>query len=256
MSLTGHASGRCYTREALVGYLKFCQKHNLHLISDEIYALSTWRNPDAPDAPDFTSLLSVNPVGVINPQLVHVLWGMSKLTSTQDFGSNGIRLGCVISQHNKAFHNALAMNSYFSCPSSAADRITLAILSDERFVESFTAENKSRLAKHYLAAVRFLEAHGIPYQKGTNAGFFVWANLLAPSTPSLANSKSELHALENKLQQALLDHKVFLATGTAFGNPTPGWFRIIFAHERAYLDEGLKRIVEAMRSVGIQLQTK
>ncbi|KAF4461894.1 1-aminocyclopropane-1-carboxylate synthase [Fusarium albosuccineum] len=266
--------GRCYTREALVGYMQFCQKHNLHLISDEIYALSTWHNPDDPDAPDFTSLLSVNPVGVINPQLVHVLWGMSKvhtplydasmlaraeplwLTSIQDFGSNGLRLGCVISQHNKAFHNALTMNSYFSCPSSAADRITLAILSDDHFVKSFMAENKSRLAKHYLATVRFLEAHGIPYQKGTNAGFFVWANLLAPSMPSLASSKSELHALENKLQQTLLDHKVFLATGTAFGNPTPGWFRIIFAHERAYLDEGLKRIVEAMRRVGIQLQTK
>jgi len=72
-------TGRCYTRGVLEAYMRFCQKHNLHLITDEIYALSTWTNPDFPDAPGFTSVLSVEKDGLIDPSLVHVLWGMSKV---------------------------------------------------------------------------------------------------------------------------------------------------------------------------------
>lgn len=59
--------------------MKFCQRHQIHLISDEIYALSVWYNPEAPDAVTFTSVLSIDMDGIINPSLVHVLWGMSKV---------------------------------------------------------------------------------------------------------------------------------------------------------------------------------
>lgn len=71
--------GRCYTREAILGYMAFCQKHQIHLISDEIYALSVWYNSEAPDAAGFHSVLSIDTAGLIDPSLVHVLWGMSKV---------------------------------------------------------------------------------------------------------------------------------------------------------------------------------
>lgn len=71
--------GRCYPREVLVGLMKFCQRHKIHLISDEIYALSVWKNPEAPDAVTFESVLSIDTTGIIDPGLVHVLWGMSKV---------------------------------------------------------------------------------------------------------------------------------------------------------------------------------
>lgn len=59
--------------------MKFCQRHKIHLISDEIYALSVWQNPEAPDAVTFESVLSIDTTGIIDPGLVHVLWGMSKV---------------------------------------------------------------------------------------------------------------------------------------------------------------------------------
>lgn len=59
--------------------MKFCQKYQIHLISDEIYALSVFENPEAPDAPGFVSALSIDMTGIIDPHLVHVLWGMSKV---------------------------------------------------------------------------------------------------------------------------------------------------------------------------------
>ena len=59
--------------------MKFCQRHMIHLISDEIYALSVWQNPEVPDAVTFESVLSIDTTGIIDLELVHVLWGMSKV---------------------------------------------------------------------------------------------------------------------------------------------------------------------------------
>lgn len=58
--------------------MKLCQRYQIHLISDEIYALSVWRNREHADAVKFTSVLSIELTGVIDASLVHVLWGMSK----------------------------------------------------------------------------------------------------------------------------------------------------------------------------------
>ena len=59
--------------------MKLCQKYQIHLISDEIYALSVFKNEEAADAAPFTSILSIDPAGIIDPSLVHVIWGMSKV---------------------------------------------------------------------------------------------------------------------------------------------------------------------------------
>ncbi|KAH8883529.1 1-aminocyclopropane-1-carboxylate synthase C [Thozetella sp. PMI_491] len=245
--------GRCYTTEVLEAYLRFCQKHNIHLISDEIYALSVWKNEDFPNAPGFTSILSLETDGIIDPSLVHVLWGMSK-----DFGSNGIRLGCIISQANKPFLQALETNSYQSCPSALADRVASAILSDSTFIEQFIETNQSRLAENYHIAIRFLESHHIPYVKESNAGFFIWADLFAPLRVNRDSGapESELWVLERDLNKALLRNKVFLASGAAFGSDVPGWFRIVFAHQKIYLDEGLKRIVQTVEAYRRSLGAK
>ncbi len=36
--------GRCYSREAILAYTRLCQKHQIHLVNDEIYAFSVWKN--------------------------------------------------------------------------------------------------------------------------------------------------------------------------------------------------------------------
>lgn len=102
--------------------MKLCQKHQIHLLSDEIYALSMWHNPEARDAVGFTSVLEINTEGLLDRDLLHVFWGLSKVWTilelslrntklkTQDFGANGLRLACIITQ-NKPFLAALKSNS-------------------------------------------------------------------------------------------------------------------------------------------------
>lgn len=59
-----------------------------------------------------------------------------------------------------------------------------------------------------------------------------------------------LAAAEARLQRVLLEHRIFLSSGAIFGTEEPGWFRIVFGYKRGYLEEGLKRIVVAIKAFG------
>ncbi|KAF5718817.1 1-aminocyclopropane-1-carboxylate synthase 1 [Fusarium mundagurra] len=253
--------GRCYTPDVLKAYMQFCQKHNLHLISDEVYALSVWKNPGAPTASGFTSALAINSDGLIDRDLLHVLWGMGK-----DFGSCGIRIGCLVSR-NEDFLRACETNSYFSGPSSLADLATARILADDAFIENYIRTNRLRLAENYRLTAKFLSMHQIPYKEGSNAGLFVWADLFQPLRAHIDTAlqtqkehgehpEKALGTLEASLQETLLKHKIFLALGADFGSDVPGWFRIVFAHEKTYLHLGLERMVKAIEAFRGQLEAE
>jgi hypothetical protein len=65
----------------MVEFMKLCQKYQIHLLSDEIYALTTFATKDIPDPTPFTSLLSIDKEGIIDPSLCHVIHGLSKVSS-------------------------------------------------------------------------------------------------------------------------------------------------------------------------------
>jgi len=70
--------GKCYSVETLKALFKLCHKHKIHLISDEVYALSVFDVAGSNIAP-FTSVLSINPTGLIATDRIHVLYSMSKV---------------------------------------------------------------------------------------------------------------------------------------------------------------------------------
>ncbi|KAE8136762.1 pyridoxal phosphate-dependent transferase [Aspergillus pseudotamarii] len=242
--------GRCYPRSFLVELMKLCQKHGVHMISDEIYALSVWRHGQDRATPmeGFTSVLSIDHDGLIDPKLVHVLWGVSKV-----FGANGVRLGVIISQGNGDMLESIRGVGQFSSISGFADYLTTTILEDEEFVDRYIKENYEKLSAAYNYVVTFLDDHGIPYARGSNAGFFVWCDLLTaylrihPGSPP-DDSDSAKWNRSRELAEKLTQHKVHLGVGDDFGSEQPGWFRITFSQHRVQLDEGLKRIVKALHS--------
>lgn len=235
--------GRYYPRSVLVELMKFCQKHQIHLISDEIYALSTWENKVDPDttAAGFESVLSIDTANIIDPALVHVLWGMSK-----DFGANGLRVGTIISQSNPELHIALKATTIQSYISGLSDQITASILQDDAFTDKYIQQNREKLSKNHEFTVRLLQKHNIEYMRGCNAGFFLWIDLgkkyleLHPETDEASVDLTDI------IMQKLVDKKVFLANGTGFGSEKSGWFRIIFAHPLPYVEEAMNRILAAI----------
>lgn len=68
--------------------MKFCSKYNIHFISDEVYALSRFSNPEIKKPQPFVSVLSLplDDIG-IDKSLVHAVWSTSK-----DFGQSGFRM--------------------------------------------------------------------------------------------------------------------------------------------------------------------
>ncbi|KAM6522019.1 hypothetical protein FALCPG4_011713 [Fusarium falciforme] len=234
--------GRCYSRSALIGLMKLCQKYQVHFISDEIYALSTWPNTvdtNPPPVP-FESALTIDTTGVIDPSLVHVLWGMSK-----DFGANGIRVGALISQANPSLHSALVAVGLYSSVSSISDHVTINLLEDDAFVESYMAENRKKLAAQYERAVSWAKTNDITYAPGVNAAFFLWVDL--GKAYRARHTVEDGKDITGLVMKKLLEKKVFLASGEAFGSEKPGWFRIVFSHPDEYLDMGLERVVEALQ---------
>ncbi|CAN6656833.1 hypothetical protein TRVA0_029S00936 [Trichomonascus vanleenenianus] len=234
--------GRCYPREVIVKLMELCQKYQIHLISDEIYALSVWENTvdEYPPPVKFESILSIDPKGIVDPRLVHALWGMSK-----DFGANGIRLGVIISQANRDLHLALKSISLYSYTSGITDYLASILLEDDSFTDSYIRENQRRLAESYAFAVEYIQSRGIEHTPGVNAAFFLWVNLgkryreLHPEIPADKE-------VGDTVMKRLVEEKVFLGSGKLFGSEKDGWFRIVFSQPRDYLTLALERIVAAL----------
>ncbi|KAL1859196.1 hypothetical protein Plec18170_002311 [Paecilomyces lecythidis] len=234
--------GRCYPRAAITSLMKLCQKRQMHLISDEIYALSTWTNKVDTDVSmvPFESVLSIDTAGLIDPDLVHVLWGMSK-----DFGANGLRVGAIISQSNPDLHAALSVMSLYSYVSGLSDQVTTTILLDDTFTDRYIQLNREKLSEAHEFFIKMLKENDIEYSRGCNAGFFVWINLGKKYLETNPQKGNEGIDITDVIMQRLLDNRVFLASGTSFGSEKPGWFRVVFAHPFPYLQEAMRRILLA-----------
>ncbi|CAG5149538.1 uncharacterized protein ALTATR162_LOCUS2390 [Alternaria atra] len=147
--------GKCYTREALEAILRFCNKHNIHLISDEIYAQSVYGMSSA--YTEFTSVLSIDMTGVINENLVHVMYGMSK-----DFAAAGLRLGCLITR-NEELGQAVRSLARFHGASPVTDAIATTMLEDEEWHTEFLTESARMLRKNHKLVAEAFDNADIPY---------------------------------------------------------------------------------------------
>jgi aspartate/methionine/tyrosine aminotransferase len=235
----------------LIELMKMCERHKIHLVSDEIYALSTFENrvdgaaAQADSTSDFVSVLEIGTAGIMDPSLLHVLWGMSK-----DFGANGLRLGVIISQSNPAFIMACRTCSLYSYPSALTENAVTAMLTDTQFVERYIRENQKRLADAHALAVEALRKYEIPYTPGVNAGFFLWVNLgkkyLEKHPEEKVQGEGDPHAITGIIFKKLMQTRVFVVDGEAAGAEEPGWFRLVFTQPRDMVEEGIKRIAEAV----------
>lgn len=154
--------------------MKFCQQNKIHMISDEVYALTVY-DTGIPDLPKFTSVLSIDPKGLIDVERLHVFYGMSKvvnrrprsckkrqLISLQDFAAAGLRLGSLISR-NTLLRKSVAANMRFHGPSGMSIAIGTAILEDRAFVKRFIALSRERLTECRAFATGVLDKAGITY---------------------------------------------------------------------------------------------
>ncbi|KAL8828018.1 MAG: hypothetical protein Q9191_002835 [Dirinaria sp. TL-2023a] len=220
--------GQCYAPDVLEEYLAFCSSHKIHLISDEVYAMSVFPHKGNSNPTPFRSVLSLDYEKLIDPSLLHVLYGMSK-----DFCSNGIRIGAFVSPRNPELHRAIRAVSKFAWSSSLADTAWSRLLSDKSFLDNYLPLLTERLTNAFEVCTGLLRELGIPY-KDSNCGPFLWADF-----SSFLQEKT-IQA-ERQLAWSMINAGVWLATGEAYRSEAPGWFRITFAVPEEQLRLGMKR---------------
>lgn len=232
--------GRCYDREALLEYGRFAQRHNLHLVFDEIYSLSTFATSDDRDPTSFISALAIDwrREADCDPARVHILTSASK-----DFGLNGLRLGVFISQHNEQLRAALKFTAKLYMVSSPADALWSALLNDDHVYHEFVATNQQRLTQAYETVKAWCIRQGIQYTP-SNAGHFVMLHLRRFYRD---REHGDVQTAETELWQRCLERGVCITPGSNYHHPTPGVFRLTFSMPQDVLLLGLSRLEAALQ---------
>ena len=214
--------------------MKFCNEHKIHLVVDEIYALSVYDVPD-PAAVNFTSILALNTEEYIDPAYLHHLYGLSK-----DNAAGGIRMGCLYTRNVSLTHGlqAMAPNNWSG---NASERIATLMLEDEKWMDGFLSLSRERLREGSAMVRKILDEHGIKYCSGTNAGFFLWIDLRPYLRQADGAGGAQIWVAEDTLTKRFLEKKVYITSGKDMSAEEPGWYRLIFSQEEIVVREGIKR---------------
>ncbi|KFY06806.1 hypothetical protein V492_07727 [Pseudogymnoascus sp. VKM F-4246] len=229
-------SGRCYPKSTLIALMKFCAQNNLHLISDEVYALTVFETAD-PSSTSFTSVLEIDTTGIIDPRYLHVEYGFSK-----DFGAPGLHIAALVTRNDEVQQSFEAIG-LLHAPGGPSCAIVLAMLEDDNFVEDTLQLTRAKLSENYSLATGMLDKAGITYWKGGRAGFFLWIDLSRFLLPTEGSRKD--YKREKILAERLLEGGIFLNPGAEWAE-RPGWFRLIFSHEKGKVEEGVKRLINTL----------
>ncbi|TRX91993.1 hypothetical protein FHL15_007090 [Xylaria flabelliformis] len=249
--------GRCYPAETLEEVARFCGRNNLHLICDEVFAMSVYKNPHGIDLAPFKSVLSLDLSRCIDPQFVHVAYGMGK-----DFCANGLRIG-VLSSKNEGLMAAVSNICLVKWVPYLAQDSWAKMLEDRKFLDAFLTKNRRLLQEHCGIVTASLDQHEIPYYANMNAGLFVWVDLRRylyhkpqenkgsdqPSTEA-SSSGAQLHRdRESDLLKRCLDNGVMISSGSSYSSEELGWFRISFTVEKQALHVGLQRLLKCLQAI-------
>lgn len=232
--------GRNYPQETLQATLDFCAETNIHLISDEVYALSQHAKPTTSNTiANFVSALSLDTTHAKG--LVHVLYSLSK-----DFGCNGVRLvsapncarlhilssyqGAFISQENRDVVMSGALSTHCQT-STMATIVAQEIILKQSNIEYVDTHGRELLTSAYSMVATFMQERGVEHVPA-ESGMYVFARLCpVPSREA-----------EQLFRSILKKNAIVISAGTDYHLEIPGWFRVCYACEGEKLQRGLERI--------------
>lgn len=217
--------GRVHTAAQLAEILDWGERAGIHVVFDEIYALSVFgQHP-------FVSAASLRPT---LGDHVHVVWAFSK-----DFGASGLRCGVLLSE-NADVHAAVDALAYWSAVSGDTQWRLRELVADTAFVDDYLDRMRSRLADTYAGVTAALTDAGLPYVPA-EGGIFLLCDLREHlDEPTWA-------AEDGLWERILLEANVNLTPGSACRVGEPGWFRLCYAAEPAdAVLTGVRRIADVL----------
>jgi len=213
-------TGQVFTEEQINTFFDWCEAREIHLVVNEIYALSLI-DQDHEDLIDdygertpFTSILRF--LEYKKSPYLHWWYAISK-----DFGLSGLRLGMAYS-HNEDLLKAWGNYGAPSMASNHTQWLMQELFSDHDWVQQFVAQNTQRMTKSYARVIRTLRAQKVPYAPAAGS-LFVWCNL-AHLLPELTEEA------ELELWQKVYDETgILLTSPLGMGSQERGWFRLVYS---------------------------
>lgn len=205
--------------------LRWTSDRGLHLVCDEVYALSVFGERP------FTSVAALRPsLG----DAVHVVWAFSK-----DFAASGLRCGVLVTENAEVLR-AVDTLAYWACCSGDTQHLLGSMVSDETWLGHYLTEMPRRLGEAYGRTTAALDAAGIPYVPA-EAGFFLLVDLRS-------FLEAPTFVAEHALWRLMLDEaKVNLTPGAACHIAEPGFMRLCFAAAPPEaVEEAVRRIADIL----------
>ena len=219
--------GTVYTADEIDEILTWAGDRDLHVVFDEIYALSVFGERT------FTSCANVRPsLG----ERVHIVWAFSK-----DFGASGLRCGVLVSE-NRAVNAAVDAFAYWACCSGHTQYLLGEMTSDEAWIDGYITTMRDGLRNANRCLTELLDDAGVPYVPA-EAGVFTVLDLRSYLT-------EQTWEAEHVLWLRILDEaKVNLTPGAACHIGEPGFMRLCYAGlPTETVEVGVERLVRTLRN--------
>lgn len=205
-------TGVVYSKEDMIAMMDWALSKKMHVVSDEIYALSTFPGYKTTSAADIMQEKYPEKADYMGDH-VHVVAGLSK-----DWGMSGFRVGSLFS-HNQDLLNAMDAIGYYQSPSRYTQFTLQGIFDDDAFVDWYIRENRKRLYETYQALGEALSLIDVPLLPSQGA-IFAWADF----SRYILDGQTE----KDLWMELFVEAKVALTSGESCEANKPGMFRIVY----------------------------
>ena len=203
--------GVVFGRETLQALLDFAERHDLWVISDEVYEAFTY-------GAQHVSLASL-PGG-------ERVWTAFSLSKT--YAMTGVRVGYLVTPPGFADTMRTVQEASISCVAGPDQAAAVAAIEGPQ-------QNVEDAARHYRdnyeTAAALLDERGIRFYR-SQGSFYLWIDLSHATGGDVASWAMDF----------LLERRVAVAPGSAFGRSGEGWIRVCLAASQSDLVAGLGRL--------------
>lgn len=191
--------------------LAFAQRHDLWVLSDEVYEYFTYGERH-------TSIASLDQDNRV----------FSAFSLSKTYAMTGIRVGYLVTPPGLTSVMRTVQEATISSVAEPDQHAAVAAITGDH-------QHVADARRHYLAnldaACALLDGRGIRYLK-PNGAFYLWVDVSHATGGDVAGWA----------ERFLLHERVAVAPGSAFGRSGEGWIRICVAATEADLLEGLRRL--------------
>lgn len=203
--------GSVFPETVLRELLEFAKRHDLWVISDEVYEYFTWEGPH------------VSVAALDDDDRVFSVFSLSKT-----YAMTGIRIGYLVTPRGLAETMRSVQEASISCVNTPAQYAAIAAITGS---QQNLADARAHYRENIAAATELLDAKHIEYLRPAGT-FYLWVRVDHVSGGDVAKWA----------ERFLFEERVAISPGSAFGRTGEGWIRVSLAATLDELLTGLDRL--------------